>query len=303
VVSRIIEGQQSFEVVLSIKDGAKQSNKEILELPILTEDGRYVPLGQVASLEEAMGPNAIMRENASRRIVVSANVAGKDLVSTVENLQQEIQQKIQLPDGYFLIYGGQFESQSSASKLIYMLGLVALLAIFVVLLAHFRSVNLALQVMLAVPFAIIGAMFGIFLTDQVISIASLVGLITLTGIATRNGIMMIDHYLHLIQEEGESFNLQMLYRGTAERLVPVLMTALTAILALTPILIGGNEPGKEILYPVAVVIFSGLFSSTALNLLITPVIFWTVGKDAALDGGAGTPGGKKTNSKDLSINE
>lgn len=279
-VSRIVQGQQTFDIVLRIKDGVKQSIKELSELPILVESGGYVPLGQVADLEEASGPNVISRDNASRRIYVAANVAGADLVTTVEKLQQAIAEQVKLPEGYFISYAGQFESQARASRLIYILGFVSLLLISGVLFSHFRSVSLTLQIMLAIPFAFIGAMFGVYLTGGVLSIASLVGLITLTGIASRNGIMMIDHYLHLMHEEGEGFSLEMLYRGSAERLVPVLMTALTAILALTPILLGGGDPGKEILYPVAVVIFSGLFSSTSLNLLITPLVFWMTGERA-----------------------
>lgn len=278
VVTRIVEEQRSYDVVLRIDD-TKRDDAELLgQLPIILHNGNYVPLGVVATIEQARGPNAIARENSSRRIIVSANVAERDLVSAVEELQDRVAADIQLPDGYFISYGGQFESQARASSLIYLLGTASLIGIFLVLYYHYRSVNITLQVMLAVPFSFIGAIIGVFLTGGVLSIASLVGFITLTGIATRNGIMMIDHYHHLMREEGESFTLEMIYRGASERLVPVLMTALTAILALTPILLGAEEPGKEILSPVAVVIFSGLFSGTLLNLLITPLVFWHFGR-------------------------
>jgi HME family heavy-metal exporter len=201
---------------------------------------------------------------------------------------------VALPEGYFVFYGGQFESQASASQLILVLGLLALVGIFLVLFIHFKRANLVLQIMLSIPFAFIGAVFGVYLTQGIFSIASLVGLITLTGIAARNGIMMIDHYLHLMRYEGESFNVRMIYRGSSERLVPVLMTALTASLALIPILAGPEEPGREILFPVAVVIFSGLFSGTFLNLLITPLVFWMSSRKLfAAPTGFDAPGAKE----------
>ena len=280
VVTRVIEEQRSYDLVLRIDEAERDDSEYLKQLPIILHSGNYVPLEAVATVEEARGPNAIARENTSRRIIVSANVSERDIVSTVEELQKRVQAEVELPEGYFLTYGGQFESRARASSLIYILGAISLLGIFFVLYFHYRSINLATQVMLAVPFSFIGAILGVYLSGGVLSVASLVGFITLTGIATRNGIMMVDHYLHLMNEEGESFSLEMIYRGASERLVPVLMTALTAILALTPILLGANDPGKEILYPVAVVIFSGLFSGTIHNLLITPLAFWNFGKTA-----------------------
>ncbi len=281
IVTQMIEEQRSYDVVLRLHEEHRQSAESLRKLPIILHNGKYVPLEAVATIEEARGPNTIARENASRRIVVSANVSHVDLVSAVKELQNKLAQQITLPDGYFISYGGQFESQAKATQLIFLLGIVSLLGIFAVLYLHYRNTTLTLQIMLSVPFSFIGAILAMFLTGGVLSVASLVGLITLTGIATRNGIMMIDHYLYLMRKEGESFTLHMIYRGSSERLVPVLMTALTAILALTPIILGANEPGKEILYPVAVVIFGGLFSSTTLNLLITPLIFWHYGKGAS----------------------
>jgi Cu/Ag efflux pump CusA len=200
------------------------------------------------------------------------------------NLVQEIQSKIdklELPKGYFIKIGGQFESQQKASKLLFYLGLISLLGIFFVLYIHFHSVVLTLQVMLNVPLALIGSIIAIYMTEKVLSVATLVAFITLCGIASRNGIMMITHYLHLIKEEGEDFSDDMIVRGSLERLVPVLMTALSAALALVPLLMSRGEPGKEILYPVAVVIVGGLISSTLLDILVTPVIFKRFGKKAS----------------------
>ena len=240
-----------------------------------------MPLGLFAKVEEAKGPNIINRENVQRRIVVFANVSGRDLVSTVQEVQRKIGENVKLPPGFFVTYGGQFESQASASKLIAILSIFSLVGMFVVLYAHFRSAMFALQIMLNIPLAFIGAVAGVVLMGGVFSIATMVGFITLTGIAARNGIMMISHYLHLMEFEGEKFDQHMIVRGTQERLVPVLMTALTAGLALIPLVLGAGQPGREILHPVAVVIFSGLFSSTLLDFVITPLVFAKFGRRSA----------------------
>jgi Cu/Ag efflux pump CusA len=199
-------------------------------------------------------------------------------VGVVEQVRQAIAQKVELPQGYYVTYGGQFESQASASKMISILSLFSLAGMFLVLFAHFKSANLALQVMVSIPLAFIGAVIGVWLSGGVFSIATMVGFVTLTGIAARNGIMMIAHYWHLMEHEGEHFDLPMIYRGTQERIIPVLMTALTASLALIPLIIAADEPGREILHPVAVVIFCGLFSSTLLDLTVRPLIFWVFGR-------------------------
>lgn len=294
VVTQVLDGQQSFDVLLRLTDAARNSVEAIKTLPIDVDKGKLLPLGLVADIQETRGPNIIVRENVGRRIVISANVAGRDLVSAVEELQTQIARQVSLPEGYFLVYGGQFESQASAARLMLLLGLLSLVGIFIVLFLHFQNVSLVLQIMLSIPFAFIGAVLGVYLSAGVFSIASLVGLITLTGIAARNGIMMMDHYLHLMRHEGERFDLAMIYRGTSERLAPVLMTALTAVLALLPTLAGPEEPGREILFPVAVVIFSGLFSGTLLNLLITPLVFWlSRHKLFARATGPATPGAKE----------
>jgi CzcA family heavy metal efflux pump len=282
VVTVVLEGQRSYNVTLRLPDSARRDVESIRQIPIDTLNGRIVPLGLVADVEEAMGPNMVNRENSQRRTYVSANVAGRDLVGAVEEARQKIAPSVELPTGYFISYGGQFESQASASRLLLLLGLASFTGMFLVLYLQFRSVPLALQVMLNIPLAFIGSVVGVwFFSDRTVSIASMVGFIALTGIAARNGIMMISHYLHLMREEGERFDQKMIIRGTQERIIPVLMTALTAGFALVPLLLGAGQPGREILHPVAVVIFFGLFSSTLLDLTIRPLIFWKFGRRAA----------------------
>lgn len=275
-ITQVISGQERYDVVMRLTDDARADQDAIRQLPIDVGGGKLVPLELLADIEEAKGPNQIVRENFSRRIAVSANVSGRDLVTTVNELQQAVAEKLELPDGYFVSFDGQFESQSRASRLILILGGLSLIGILAVLFFHFGQWNLSMQVLIAeIPFAFAGAVFGVALTNGVLSIASLVGFITLTGIAARNGILLIDHYLYLMREEGEPFSWEMIVRGTQERLVPVLMTAITAVLALIPILLTPGQPGREILHPVAVVIFSGLVTSTIVNLLLTPILFWS----------------------------
>jgi len=273
-VTQVLDGQRTYDVVLRLANASRDDVDSIKRIPIDVGNGNSVPLEAVARIEEAKGPNIINRENAQRRIVIQANVAGRDLVGAVTDMQSAIAEKVHLPEGYFISFGGQFESQASAARLIALLSLLSLAGMLLVLYMHFRSINLALQVMLSIPLAFVGAIAGLWLTGGVFSIASLVGFVSLTGIAARNGIMMIAHYLHLMEHEGEGFTKNMIYRGTAERIIPVLMTALTASLGLIPLLMSPELPGREILYPVAVVIFSGLFSSTLLDLLLRPLVFW-----------------------------
>lgn len=277
-VGQILEEQRTYDLVLRLKDEARNDPEAIRRIPIDTVDGRVLPLDVLADVEEAKGPNIINRENVRRRIVIQANVSGRDLVSAVAEIQKQIAAKVTLPEGYFVTYGGQFESQASASRLIAVLSIFSFLSMFIVLYAHFRSVMFAVQIMLNIPMAFIGSVLGVWLMGGTMSIATMVGFITLTGIAARNGIMMISHYLHLMEHEGEKFDLKMIVRGTQERLVPVLMTALTAALALIPLVIAAGQPGREILHPVAVVIFSGIFSSTLLDFIVTPLVFWRFGR-------------------------
>lgn len=273
-VTEVIDGRRIYPVVMRLSDAVRDDHHAIGNIPVNTLRGSTIPLHTVAEIHEAKGPNIVNRENVSRRIVIQANVAQRDLVSTVNEVRDRIAENVELPTGYFITYGGQFESQESASRTIALLSLLSIVAMFIVLYSHFNSVNLALQVMIVIPLAFIGAVVGIALSNPVFSIACMIGFVTLIGTAVRNGIMMISHYLNLMKCEGENFDLKMLVRGTQERLVPVLMTAITAVLALTPLVIVADEPGREILHPVAVVIFSGLFTSTLLNLIVTPLLFW-----------------------------
>lgn len=274
VAGAVLDGERSYDIVMRLKDEARDSPEAIRKIPIYTPDGHIVPLDLVAGVEEAKGANLINRENAQRRIIVQANSDTRDLTGVVEQIKSVISEKVELPAGYYIVYSGQFESQASASRMILLLSTLSFLGMFLVLYSHFKSVNLSIQVMMAIPLAFVGAAIGIWFTGGVFSIATLVGFVTLTGIATRNGILMIAHYLHLMEHEGEKFDLQMIYRGTAERIIPVMMTALTATLALIPILMSAGESGREIIYPVAVVIFSGMFTSTLLDLTVRPLMFW-----------------------------
>lgn len=280
VISQILDGQKSFDLVLRAVAADRENLENIRKTQIHTPDGTLIPLESIAHIEYEKGINSVSHENTQRRIVVSANVQGRDLGSTVAEIQKTVHEKVHLPQGYFLQYGGQFEAQKEASKLIGILSIFVLLGIFLVLFSHFRSWRIVVQVMLNIPLAMVGSVAAVWLTGGTFSVATLVGFITLTGIASRNGIMMISHYLHLMEHEGELFDKQMILRGSLERLVPVLMTALVAALALIPLTMDAQAAGKEILYPVATVILGGLLSSTLLDMIVTPTVFWVWGKKA-----------------------
>ncbi|MCK5352207.1 efflux RND transporter permease subunit, partial [bacterium] len=280
VITQVLEEQRSFDVFLRLdhfwRDNLEFLDDVLVDLPT----GGSIPLAQVASIETRTGPNQILRENGLRRIVVQCNVAGRDLGSVVEEIRDQVAAQMEFPEGYFVSYGGQFESQVNATRLILLLSIISVTAIFVLLYSHFQRVGLALQIMLTLPLSFIGAIAAIFLTDGILSVASLVGFITLLGISARNGIMMISHYLHLMRYEGEMFDKKMIVRGTLERLVPVMMTALTTALGLVPLALSRGVAGKEILYPVAVVILGGLLSSTLLNMVVLPSLFFKFGSSA-----------------------
>ncbi len=280
VISQILDGQKSFDLVLRAVPEDRENLENIRKTQIHTPDGTLIPLESIAHIEYERGINSVNHENGQRRIVVSANVQGRDLGSTVAEIQKVVGEKVPMPQGYFLQYGGQFEAQKDASRLIGILSIFALLGIFLVLFAHFRSWRIVVQVMLNIPLALVGSVAAVWLTGGTFSVATLVGFITLTGIASRNGIMMISHYLHLMEHEGAQFDKQMIVRGSLERLVPVLMTALVAALALIPLTLDPQAAGKEILYPVATVILGGLLSSTLLDMIVTPTVFWVWGKKA-----------------------
>lgn len=280
VVSQILDGQKSFDIVLRTDDSTRKNIDAIRNTQIATSDGSLIPLQQIAKIELENSINAVNHENTQRRIVVSANVQGRDLGSTVKEMQEAVQKDLPLQEGYYLQWGGQFESQQSASKLITILSIFSIAGIFLVLYSHFKSTRIAFQIMLNIPLALIGSVIAVMLTGGVFSIATMVGFITLTGIASRNGIMMISHYIHLVQHEGEVFGDKMIIRGSLERMVPVLMTALVAAFALIPLTLDPSAPGKEILYPVAIVILGGLVSSTLLDMIVTPVVFKLFGEKA-----------------------
>jgi CzcA family heavy metal efflux pump len=277
-VSQVRDGQRTFKVVLRLAEDWRSHTADFRQILVDTPAGK-VPLSLLAEVVETKGPNIINRDNMQRRIVVLANSQGRDMGAIIADVQKTLGE-MALPQGYYVTYEGQFKSQQEASRLIALLAMVSLAGIFVVLYSHFKSAKLAAIIMGNIPMALVGSVAAIWLTDQTMSVASLVGFITLTGIAARNGIMKVSHYLHLVEHEGEVFGRQMVVRGSLERLTPVLMTALVAALALVPLVLAGGEPGKEILHPVAVVIFGGLMSSTILDTIVTPVVFLLVARSS-----------------------
>ncbi len=280
VTGQILDGNKTFDILLRTTDEERTNIEAIRNTLIDAPNGTLIPLQQIASIEYTTSINSIMHENTQRKITISCNVQGRDLGTTVQEIQNTITAKIKLPEGYFVQYGGQFESQKSASRLILFLSIFSVIGIFLVLYSHFKSTQITLQIMLNIPLALIGSVIAVLLTGGTFSVATMVGFITLTGIASRNGIMMISHYIHLMEHEGETFSKQMIIRGSLERLVPVLMTALVAALALIPLTLDAQASGKEILYPVATVILGGLISSTLLDMIVTPVVFHTFGEKA-----------------------
>lgn len=274
-VAQIVDQNKRFNLVIRLPDAARDE-VGLANILIDTPHGK-VPLSQVATIEEGDGPNQIGRENGRRRIVISANTDGRDMAKVIADMRTVLA-KNPLPEGYFISLEGQFQAQEDATRLIALLSILSLALIFMVLYTRYQSAVLATLIMANIPMALIGSVVAMWLADITLSVASMVGFITLTGIATRNGILKVSHYINLCQFEGESFSKQMIVRGSLERLTPVLMTALTAALALTPLLFAADAPGKEILHPVAVVIFGGLISSTLLDTILTPVMFWLYGE-------------------------
>ena len=281
-VGRIFEGQVSFPLVAKYEDPRRPGDGEdtlagIREMLVDTPAGPRIPLGSVANIQEDRSPNFIMREGVQRRIVVQCNVVGRDLRSTVQEIEQRVGQALKLPQGYRIEYGGQFESLERAYQRLTLLGIGVIVGIFLILSTAFGSYKDALIIMLNLPLALVGGVVGAYLAGGVLSLASIVGFITLFGIATRNGIMMISHIRHH-QAQGEMDHRVAVMRAAAERLAPILMTALAAGLALVPIALGMGKPGSEIQAPMAIVIFFGLLSSTALNMVVVPTAYYCFGK-------------------------
>ena len=274
-LTQIIDNNKRFDLVVRLPDSARDP-MGLGNILIDTPHGK-VPLAQVASIEEADGPNQIGRENSRRRLVIAANSDGSDMAAIIAQIRTLLAAQ-SLPEGYFVSLEGQFQAQEAASRLIAGLALVSLALIFMVLYSRYQSALLALLIMGNIPMALIGSVIAMWLAGVSLSVASLVGFITLTGIATRNGILKVSHYINLCKFEGECFGQALIVRGSLERLTPVLMTALTAALALLPLLFAADAAGKEILHPVAVVIFGGLVSSTLMDSLLTPLLFWLFGR-------------------------
>ena len=281
IVSEVYEGQRVYNLVVRLPIEWRESPHRLSSLYIDTMSGQRIPLSYVAEIHQATGPNTILRENTLRRFVVSINPTNDDLNSMVEQLQIDVSQNITLPEGYTLSFEGEYQAQQEARKTIFIMSAVILVIITVLLYSYFKSFRFVGLVLTIIPISLIGGILYTQYTLNNVSIATLVGFIAIAGIAARNNIMMISHYLHLMRFEGEGFTRSMIERGTLERLVPVLMTAISAGLALVPLALAAEEPGKEILNPVAIVIIGGLISSTVLGLGVTPALFYLFGRQPA----------------------
>ena len=275
VVSQVYEGNQVFDLMVKAADGSRSNIEEIRNIPVDAVGGK-VPFGQIAEIRSAAGPNTINRENVSRKIVISANVSDGDLQGAVNQIRKKIEDNVELPEGYHVEYGGQFESAQSASRTLLFTSLMAIVVIFLLLYGQFKDVKQASAVLLNLPLALIGGVFAIFFADKIVSIPAIIGFISLFGIATRNGMLLIDRYNEL-RHEGLSLHDAVMH-GSLDRLNPILMTALTSALALIPLALGGELPGNEIQSPMAKVLLGGLLTSTMLNGFIIPVVYIFISK-------------------------
>jgi Cu(I)/Ag(I) efflux system membrane protein CusA/SilA len=281
-VAQILEENRLYEVFFQFDESSRASIENMQKTVLkIMPTGQKVTVEMVADVYEVFGPNEINRENSQRRIVISGNLSGRDLGGVVKEIQDKVRAKVEFPEGYYVVYGGQFESQQAATNKIVLFGLISILGVALILMNHYQSKAITTQIMLTIPFAFTGGVLLLFFTDRSITVASLVGFITLCGVASRNAIMMISHYLHLMRYENESFTKDMIIRGSQERLVPVLMTASVTSLALIPLIFSKGQPGSEVLHPVAVVIVGGLLSSTILDIIVTPTIFYRYGRQSA----------------------
>jgi Cu/Ag efflux pump CusA len=275
-VGEVYEDQKIFDVAVWTDSEARSDIQSLRALRIDTPSGANIPLADVLDIQVVPAPNVIQHENTSRRIDVSANVKGRDLGSVARDIEASVRD-LPFPQGYHPEFLGEYAAREAASRRLMILGGVALIGIFLILHSDFQSIRLAGLVFLSLPFALVGAVLMAFLAGGVLSLGSLVGFVTVIGIAARNGIMLVSHYRHLEEEEGEAFGRDLLIRGAEERLAPILMTGLATALALLPIALGGNQPGHEIEHPMALIILGGLLTSTLLNLFVMPVLYQWVG--------------------------
>ena len=280
-VAEMYEGVQVYDLVVRLPEKWRENPDRLHSLYVDTKANQLVPLDTVANLRMATGPNTIMRENLRRRFVVAINPTVPDLVSAVDELKRRVSEDVELPEGYTISYEGEYLAQKEASRTIAITSMLVLLIVVFLLHSHFKTFNFVLLVLTIIPVSLIGGVLYTRMTLDNVSIATLVGFIAVGGIAARNNIMLISHYMHLMAHEGEGFTRKMIVRGTEERLVPILMTALAAGIALIPLVLASDEPGKEILNPVAIVIVGGLVSSTILGLMVTPALFYRFGRKAA----------------------
>ena len=273
-VGSVYEEERSFDLIIRLNQDYTESMEGVRRAPIDTPDGK-VALDDIASIVSVGGPGSISRENVQRKVVVSANIASGDVAGTVDRVREHLARSLQLEEGYRLEYGGQFESADSASRTLWLATLVAILVVFVLLYSEFKSTTLSAVVLLNLPLALIGGILATYFTSAVMSIPAIIGLITLFGIATRNGILLVSRYQHL-RHEGVSLDEAVLH-GSADRLTPILMTAFTSALALVPMIMNGSASGNEIQSPMAVVVLGGLLSSTFLNVFIIPIAYrWII---------------------------
>jgi Cu/Ag efflux pump CusA len=280
-VGRIFDRGTAFDLVVKFDPTSQADFDRLTDLPIDTPNRGPVPIRLLADVRREMGPNMVLRENVQRRIVISANVAGRDLGSVVDDMRSAVAQEVAMPAGYRVEYGGQFESEQSASQRLSLMGIGVIAGLFMLLVLAFGRPRDALLIMLNLPLALIGGVAGVYLAGGVLSVASTIGFITLFGIATRNGIMLVSHMHHLMREEGVTDFREAVERGARERLIPILMTAMAAGLALIPLALGGGKAGSEIQTPMAIVILCGLMTSTLLNMVVVPTMYLRYGRPLA----------------------
>jgi CzcA family heavy metal efflux pump len=281
-IGRILEGNKSYKLVVRLDEGRLQEVSQLRHLLLYTPQGNTIPLSAVADVREIEGRNSISHDNGQRRLVISSGILDGDSVTIIETLKQRIQDELTLPPGYFLSYEGTYQSQQESSRSLLFFTFIAFIAILLVLYYKFRSVSFVLQILANIPVTYLGAMIGVLLTGNVMSLASLVGLISVLGLATRNGILLIEYWLYQATEEGVPFGEELIVKGSLNRLVPMLMTALTSLLALIPLLLSPDDPGKELLYPLAVTTFGGLIVSTLVEIIIRPGMFKMFGEKPLL---------------------